>query len=546
MVRKDAQRGRVVQTELESLQRKFRMMEATRKACNDDSVQTIRMQRQKIVKLKRDNDRLKEELAVETRQAKAASSTTSAAQISRLQDQADMYSRKIENEKRRIDEMDKQIEKIQENILQQRREMGGVNASRDNNKAIQKQIRMLENRLDKALVKFNEALGYNKKLRETIDNLRRERVVFDGIYKKLERELEEKKNEMAQIIEISNVAYEARDQARNEMMALKNAADQEQSQFEHEWSELGELIEEDRKRQDTLKSGGDTEGQSDGKPGTSGGELVTADDAVEEEQELRKRLSRAAWSIVKNKANIHVSQEKVKSYEEAFDKIRKATGIDDIDTLVETFVKAEDENFALFNKVNDLGSEIETLEEEIRKLDQQVEEQKNDTQKKGTDEDDDETSPGGEGVGETAEQHQQERQSILEDLEEKLQKTNQKTGLYEHKYTEAMQTVTSLHGGIEKILRTLEVDESALQMLELGSVTEANMMQYLSIIERGTNKLLSDYTNQASTMGDEDETALAFATVEASQLHQLDQVAIVPPSAADTRGDEDAESEDER
>ena len=43
-------------------------------------------------------------------------------------------------------------------------------------------------------------------------------------------------------------------------------------------------------------------------------------------KELRKRLSRAAWSIVKNKANIHVSQEKVKSYEEAFDKIRKATG----------------------------------------------------------------------------------------------------------------------------------------------------------------------------------------------------------------------------
>ena len=54
--------------------------------------------------------------------------------------------------------------------------------------------------------------------------------------------------------------------------------------------------------------------------------------------------------------------------------------------------------------------------------------------------------------------------------------------------------------------------------IEMGGVTEANMMQYLSIIERGTNKLLSDYTNQASTMGDEDETALAFATVDASQV----------------------------
>jgi len=60
-------------------------------------------------------------------------------------------------------------------------------------------------------VKFNEALAHNKQLRETIDNLRRERLVFDGIYKKLERELFEKKNKMADIIEVSNSAYEVRD-----------------------------------------------------------------------------------------------------------------------------------------------------------------------------------------------------------------------------------------------------------------------------------------------------------------------------------------------
>lgn len=38
-----------------------------------------------------------------------------------------------------------------------------------------------ENRLDHALVRFNEALAVNKQLREEIDHLRRERVVFDNI-----------------------------------------------------------------------------------------------------------------------------------------------------------------------------------------------------------------------------------------------------------------------------------------------------------------------------------------------------------------------------
>merc|ERR1712166_1465733 len=92
---------------------------------------------------------------------------------------------------------------------------------------IQKQIRQLENRLEKALIKFNEAIAHNKSLREEIDGLRRERVVFDSIYKKLEKELDQKKKEMANIIEISNSAYESRDQAQQEMQALKKQLEED-------------------------------------------------------------------------------------------------------------------------------------------------------------------------------------------------------------------------------------------------------------------------------------------------------------------------------
>ena len=125
--------------------------------------------------------------------------------------------------------------------------MGGVNAARENNQQTQRQIKILENRLEKALVKYNEALGKNKKLKEQIDSLRRERLVFDQIYKKLEKELEEKKREMANIIEVSNSAYEARDAALQELTILQNQADKEQAAFESEWRELGKMIDEDKK-----------------------------------------------------------------------------------------------------------------------------------------------------------------------------------------------------------------------------------------------------------------------------------------------------------
>lgn len=40
------------------------------------------------------------------------------------------------------------------------------------------------------------------------------------MYKKLERELHDKKREIASIIDVSNIAYEARDQARRLLGAL--------------------------------------------------------------------------------------------------------------------------------------------------------------------------------------------------------------------------------------------------------------------------------------------------------------------------------------
>jgi hypothetical protein len=42
-----------------------------------------------------------------------------------------------------------------------------------------------------------------------------------------------------------------------------------------------------------------------------------------------------------------------------------ATGITDIDELVTTFIAAEDQNFSLFNFVNELNQEQEKLEEQM-------------------------------------------------------------------------------------------------------------------------------------------------------------------------------------
>ena len=107
-------------------------------------------------------------------------------------------------------------------------------------------------------------------------------MAFDVIYKKLEKDLNDKKREMAQIIEVSNKAYEARDAAVNEMARLKNQADREHQAFEAEWRDLGKLIDMDRKRRDTNKQK---------RAGQSSAYKEHRENSLEEEAKLRKKVA---------------------------------------------------------------------------------------------------------------------------------------------------------------------------------------------------------------------------------------------------------------
>lgn len=91
--------------------------------------------------------------------------------IQSLTEQGDKYATNIEIERKNITLMEEQVVIMRGKILNQRRAMGGVNASKENFYMIEKQIRILENRLDKSLIKFNEAITHNKVLRDEIDEV---------------------------------------------------------------------------------------------------------------------------------------------------------------------------------------------------------------------------------------------------------------------------------------------------------------------------------------------------------------------------------------
>eukprot|EP00397_Hematodinium_sp_SG-2012_P028170 GEMP01029646.1.p1 GENE.GEMP01029646.1~~GEMP01029646.1.p1 ORF type:complete len:541 (+),score=178.60 GEMP01029646.1:61-1683(+) len=497
-----------VEQEIAELQRKFRVLENDKRAYSEDSQGIIRKQRSTIEKLTRENRQMKQELQ-ENRALAGPKSEHKMGQekLGQIMEAKETVEKRLlieEDIKERIDSKkalaDKKLQQLREKVTKK----GGLDSSKDNFMAINKQIRVLENRLDKALQKFNESVATNKELREQIDGLRRERVVFDNIYKKLEAELQQKKKEMANIIEQANAAYEARDSAQAQMAALKQQADKEHCEFEKEWRELGRLIENDKKMKEFMR-----QKETQRTAGTDQkGELST-----DQESKLRSKVTKSAWGIAKDKAGINVNQEKVQTYEEAFAKIQAATGISDIDELVQNFINAEDQNFSLFNYANELSADIEKQEADIAELQAEMEQLR--------------------GVG--SGQPDANKQKVLqEQLEQKWNKTDKKAEYFDLKYQQSVKTLSAVKSGIQSIFNRVGCTVPA--SVASQGITEYNLSIYLGTIEARTNEILQLHAALQEGTEDEEEPLVRAPPI---------QMQIKLPSTVEDYSDDDEDDDED-
>jgi hypothetical protein len=391
-------------------------------------------------------------------------------EVARLQDQADAFTRKIELERRRGVDLETEIRKTKEKIDEQRRKMGGVDAAREDTVKTQRQIKILENRLDKALAKHNEALAKNKQLRLTVDDLRKERLVFDDIYEKLQHELEEKKLEMGNVIEVSNKAFEARDRAVHEMARLKTQANKEQAAFECEFAELGKQIEHDRRMKEFMRHRAD---DSEARAAEISRQAALA------EAENNKKLVKSKWTLAKDRVSQGITAARVNSYAAAFATIAEFTGESDVEKLVEQFVEAEDENFRLFSYVNQLNAEIEKLEDSIAELTREIAKHR----------------------GEST-THDAEKARAVKALDERLRRAEARARMYDRKYATATATMGKLKDGAWRVFNKIgcntEVNRS---LLGEDGVTDHNVMQYLGVIEQRTNEILQMFAASRTARG---------------------------------------------
>jgi len=240
--------------------------------------------------------------------------------------------------------------------------------------------------------------------------------------------------------------------------------------------------------------------------------------SIDDENRLRRKVISGNWNIAKDKAQQAATAEKVQSFEEAFEKIKAATEINDIDELVTTFINAEEKNFSLFNYVNARNSEIEKLEEQIAEQKTEMDSYK---------------SQGG--------SQENQRRRIVSDLEEKLQKSIARADMYEEKTVQTQKTLGALKAGMQSIFDKIgckEIMGEAGEEVE-GADPSDDLVATLGLIEERTNAILSGAVDESEGTG----AILGLGPqTPAGAIH----LNVNPPTTGDEfSSDEESDDEDE-
>merc|ERR1719253_1464341 len=90
-----------------------------------------------------------------------------------------------------------------------------------------RQIRVLENRLDKAMIKYNEAQSIRKTYEQIVKRLKEERIGFDNQLAALERTYAAKQRDYEELLLLSGDANHAREVAQQELERVRGGYEEE-------------------------------------------------------------------------------------------------------------------------------------------------------------------------------------------------------------------------------------------------------------------------------------------------------------------------------
>ncbi|KAK2861945.1 hypothetical protein Q5P01_001478 [Channa striata] len=435
--------------EIAKLQRQFRIMEGYRQAYNIQAREQIRKQQQEIDKLLKEQEELNRNLSVcksSTRQQQDSEETQ---RLRALLARRDMIEDELRKEIQNQNELEKEISNLEIKLGEVRK---GQVHTRERHKPevqlTQKAIHTLEYKLDRALTRFNEQLTKNSHLREELQTLHIERVRFQQLHNRLEKELQEVRKKIGETINLSTAAFDARVEAQSKMASIRERAVKDLAQYSVEMKELERLIAHECNLKDFMI--------------TKCSERTGLYDVHE--------IGQRRLSVSKEQKRMESGEESLEALEEAIEKIQEVTGEDNLNMLVTRFIRAENRNFALFNFVNEQNNDAEALRDQISEIKGEMEQ----FQLKSL-------------------QQEQDHRTLLKHISDQQKVTKSQAEDFENQANIISKILDEIKKGVNSIFSKMECDRSVIDDM-LGSstgISENNIMSYLGLVEQKTNELLT-------------------------------------------------------
>ncbi|XP_063072591.1 coiled-coil domain-containing protein 114 [Engraulis encrasicolus] len=493
----------VADTEMVKLQRQFRIMEGDRQAYSIQSQELIRKQRLEIEHLRKEQDDLQRSLRASESGSRRQQDSGDALQLRSLLTHKDDIDQQMEKQRQTQAELEQEIVEMQRKLEDVRRgEVTMAQAITDQTQHTHKATRTLENKLDRALTRFSDQLTRNGHLREELETLRVERLRFQQLHRRLEKELLDIRKGVGDVISTSTSAYDARVEAQSKMTLLKEKAVKDLAQYSAEMKELERVIAHERRLKEFMTTKcNERSGQDEGQ-------------AMGSKQEARdQRRSESG-------------EESAETLEEAFHKIQSVTGEDDLDVLVTKFIQVEDRNFALFNYVNEQNNQAESLRDEINQTQEELRL-----------------------FGVASEEQEREHRALLSQLEEQQREAQYQAQQHETQAAAISKTLDQIKTGVNALFQKVECDRGVLEEL-LGSssaIRESNIMTYLGQVEHRANELLTlqAFSNSKDLEQEYNPKEVAQVLLGQNPELQKQSVSIMPPVTGDDYDTEDSPLTDE-
>jgi len=180
--------------EYQELQKRFATLENERKNLFEHTQLEVKKNKKILGDLKSDNKKLRSDLSnLMSDQGK----NTNSSEVSRLEKQAADLRRQYDDTKHKLAMRQKQVDSMQDKMRDLEKDIAKL---RDDDTPLTRNIRTLENRLDKAMIKYNEAQSIHKTYEQIVKRLKEERIGFDNQLAAIERTLKAKEKDLGPVV----------------------------------------------------------------------------------------------------------------------------------------------------------------------------------------------------------------------------------------------------------------------------------------------------------------------------------------------------------